>query len=191
MKKFILGLLCGVIISTSSIVYASDYVQTTLFPAKFIINGQSKELKSEYTILNYSNHVYVPIRFVAENMGAIIDYNNNTKTININNISGDLLTIKDPEENLVRVGNLNLVKDGNNTRVTGNIEILLSGTNIIGANLSFYNDKGEKMGFVVISGNIPQGLQRFEVTGTGDFTNYSSVKLNVGYLNGVKNRVPN
>lgn len=191
LKKFILGLLCGIIISTSSIVYASDFIQTTFFPAKFIINGQSKELNSEYTILNYNNHAYVPIRFVAENMGAIVDYNDNTKTISINNISEDSLTIKDPEENFVRVGNLNLTKEGNNTRVTGNIEISLPGTNTIGANLSFYNEKGEKIGFVVISGDIPQGIQRFEVTGTGDFTNYSSVKLNVGYLNGVKNRVPN
>ncbi|GAB6178759.1 hypothetical protein JCM14036_00780 [Desulfotomaculum defluvii] len=170
--------------------YAADYVQTTLFPANIIINGQSKELNTEYTILNCSNHVYVPIRFVAENMGAIVDYNNNTRTININNISGDSLTIKDPKENFVQVGNLNLIREGNNTRVTGNILISLPGTNTIGANLSFYNDKGEKMGSVVISGDIPQGIQKFNIIGTGDFSNYSAVKLNVGYLNGVKNRVP-
>ncbi|WP_312117985.1 stalk domain-containing protein [Brevibacillus reuszeri] len=33
------------------------------------MNGQNKEIGSEYTVLNNNGHAYVPVRFVAESLG--------------------------------------------------------------------------------------------------------------------------
>jgi hypothetical protein len=84
MRRFIIGLTCGVVISLSSVVYASDSIQALLFPANFKINGQIKELSSEYSILNYKGHVYFPIRFIAEDMGGKVSYDSDSQTISVN-----------------------------------------------------------------------------------------------------------
>lgn len=83
LKKFMLGLLCGIAIAASSVVYASDTIQAYLFPAKFVFNGQTKELSGGYTTLNYMGHVYVPVRFVAESLGKLVKYEEDTKVISI------------------------------------------------------------------------------------------------------------
>ncbi|KRE57451.1 stalk domain-containing protein [Paenibacillus sp. Soil750] len=69
MKKFILGLLIGIGLAMTTAVFASESIQALLFPAKIKINGQEKKLDSEYQILNVNGHAYVPIRYVAENLG--------------------------------------------------------------------------------------------------------------------------
>lgn len=75
MKKFILGLTCGIILTASTAAYATDTIQAYLFPAKFEFNGLSKPLDTnEYVVLNHNGHTYVPVRFVAESMGKIVKY---------------------------------------------------------------------------------------------------------------------
>lgn len=95
MKKFILGLLCGIALMAGSAAYASDALQPItayLFPVKFVINGQSKELGGEYTAFNYNGHAYVPVRFVAESMGGVVGYDEGSETIHI--LYPDLAYIK-------------------------------------------------------------------------------------------------
>ncbi|MDQ0878886.1 hypothetical protein QFZ77_007545 [Paenibacillus sp. V4I3] len=88
MKKFVLGLICGIGLAVTTGVYASDTIQAYLFPAKFIFNGETKELDTkEYVVLNHNGHAYVPVRFVAENMGALVKYEEATKTIQIKETS--------------------------------------------------------------------------------------------------------
>ncbi|NRF89844.1 hypothetical protein HQN89_02165 [Paenibacillus frigoriresistens] len=84
MKKFLLGLTCGIALTATTAVYASETINAYLFPVKYVFNGQSKELDKEYTTLNYNGHAYVPIRFVTENLGSIVEYDENTQTIKIN-----------------------------------------------------------------------------------------------------------
>jgi hypothetical protein len=82
LKKFVLGLICGIGLTATTAVYASDTIQAYLFPAKFVFNGETKELDTnEYVVLNHNGHAYVPVRFVAENMGKIVKYEGETKTI--------------------------------------------------------------------------------------------------------------
>ncbi|RAV21593.1 stalk domain-containing protein [Paenibacillus contaminans] len=97
MKKFVLGLICGVGLTATTAVYAADTIQAYLFPAKFEVNGQNKEIGSEYTVLNYNGHAYVPVRFVAESMGALVKYEDTTRTISIEqtNLSKKLPLDKD------------------------------------------------------------------------------------------------
>lgn len=49
----------------------------------FTINGEDKELPEDYEILTYNNRTYVPIRFIAETLGAKVDWNERTKNITI------------------------------------------------------------------------------------------------------------
>jgi hypothetical protein len=51
MKKFILDLACGVALTATSAVYASDTIQAYLFPAKFVFNGKDTKLNG-YQALN-------------------------------------------------------------------------------------------------------------------------------------------
>ncbi|MCP1311190.1 stalk domain-containing protein [Paenibacillus tyrfis] len=74
MRKYVIGFVCGAFISMSTMVYASDSIQAFLFPVKISFNGKRMDM-SEYKVLNYENHAYVPIRFIAENVGISINYN--------------------------------------------------------------------------------------------------------------------
>jgi hypothetical protein len=85
LKKFVVGLICGICLTATTAVYASDTIQAYLFPAKIEINGQSKELDSQYTLLNYNGHAYVPIRFIAESLGLGIKYSPINNIISIMN----------------------------------------------------------------------------------------------------------
>ncbi|CAG7626163.1 DUF4309 domain-containing protein [Paenibacillus allorhizosphaerae] len=98
MKKIILGLILGIGLTATTGVFASNIIQTTLFPAKFLFNGAPKEANgNEYVVLNHNGHVYVPVRFVAESMGALVKYEDTTKTISIDqtNLSKKLPLDKD------------------------------------------------------------------------------------------------
>jgi len=60
-------------------VFASDSIQALLFPVHFEINESQVSLNDDYKVLNVDGHAYVPIRFVAEHLGATIDYDQDTK----------------------------------------------------------------------------------------------------------------
>lgn len=81
LKKFILGLVCGIGLTATTAVYASETIQAYLFPVRYEINGQDKELDSEYVTLNYNGYAYVPVRFIAESMGASVGYHQQSSTI--------------------------------------------------------------------------------------------------------------
>ena len=183
MKKFILGVSCGLLIAGSSVAFASDTIQALLFPASFEINGNQVAMNSEYHILNVDGHAYVPVRFVAENLGATIDYDSESQKIVVKNKP---LDIKDPDYPSISVGNLVLTKSGNKTKVTGQLKFESVGNaqNMIGAGLSFYNDNNVKIGEAVISGNN-SGVeaQSFVTEGEGDFKNYDAVYLHIGAVN--------
>jgi hypothetical protein len=83
MKKFISGLALGLTISAASAAYASDTVQAYLFNARYMFNGEEKTLEAPYTSLNYEGHAYVPIRFIAENTGLQVNYDEFSQTVKI------------------------------------------------------------------------------------------------------------
>lgn len=83
MKKFIAGLLCGAVLATSTTIYASDGIRALLFPVQFQFNGVSQEVGSRFSVLNYEGHTYVPLRFMAENLGAGAAYDAKTRTVSV------------------------------------------------------------------------------------------------------------
>jgi hypothetical protein len=183
LKKFILGLSCGLAIACSSVAFASSSIQALLFPASFEINGSNVGLNNDYKVLNVDGHAYVPIRFIAENLGGTIDYDAESQKIFVKNRN---LDVTDPDYKGISVGNLILTKVGNNTKVMGQLKMEGVGNlkNMIGANLSFYNDKSEKIGDVVINGNeFGVESQTFVSEGSGDFRAYSTAILHIGAVN--------
>jgi hypothetical protein len=96
------------------------------------------------------------------------------------------LDLMDPDYKGISVGNLILTKVGKNTKVTGQLKINGVGNtkNMVGANLSFYNDNSEKVGEVAITGNnFGVESQIFMSEGSGDFRTYSTVNLHIGAVN--------
>ncbi len=84
MKNKILLVLGLVTIFSSSIVYAKDSIEAILFPVSYEINNHKMNVEEGYVTINYNNRAYVPVRFIAENLGARVNYNESDKTITIN-----------------------------------------------------------------------------------------------------------
>ncbi|MCR8632019.1 ankyrin repeat domain-containing protein [Paenibacillus radicis (ex Xue et al. 2023)] len=83
MKKLVIGMILGAGLTLSTVVYASDTIQAIKFQVSFLFNGVSKQVDSEYTVLNYNGHAYVPIRFVAESMRGQVEYDETKQQISI------------------------------------------------------------------------------------------------------------
>ncbi|NOU67046.1 hypothetical protein GC096_23675 [Paenibacillus sp. LMG 31461] len=122
MRKFILGIVVGMFLSISTAVFASESVQTYLFPAFFKINGQNVPLDDkEYAVLNYQGHAYVPVRFIAEQLGAFVDYTDEGtyKDITINHFPSNVPILEDDKYANIHFGLLDLYLDGGYTGIRG------------------------------------------------------------------------
>ena len=81
----------------------ATYVSALLDPnIAFIVDGQRRDLGPGYTVLNYDNHTYVPSRFVAEAMGATVNWDAPTKIIRIDSAfsSADYLALQKDKADL-------------------------------------------------------------------------------------------
>lgn len=81
MKKFVLGLVSGVILTASTVAYASDAIQAYLFPVRLEMNGRTLEGDAESPILNYNGLAYAPVRSLVESMGGTVGFERETNTI--------------------------------------------------------------------------------------------------------------
>ncbi|MBP1989821.1 stalk domain-containing protein [Paenibacillus eucommiae] len=79
MKIFLLGLIFCILAAFGIVAYGLNANIDFLSSENFKING----ISLKYPVINYNGNVYVPIRFVSENMATQINYNDNTKTISI------------------------------------------------------------------------------------------------------------
>ncbi|MBL0386771.1 copper amine oxidase N-terminal domain-containing protein [Tumebacillus sp. ITR2] len=50
---------------------------------RFVFDGQEKKLDEGYVAISYQDHVYVPARFVAENLGALVQWSESDRLVNI------------------------------------------------------------------------------------------------------------
>lgn len=185
MKKLIAGFLIGSCFTSAGVVLASDKIEALLFPVSYSVNNQEKALDDDFVTLNYNGHAYVPIRFVAESIGAGVAYDDFSKQIIIKDESTLYSDLRPIAKDLVKVSNVIAIKEGDKTRVSGIVETSLDAQ--VGANLSFVDANGTELGFAVINGHYSAGKHAFELIGSGDLTSYSSIKVNVGYFNRVLN----
>lgn len=84
-KQFISGVIVGgLLLSGGNVLANNSSLPSVTNWVKYKFNGEEKQLSSEYTTLNYEGHTYVPARFIAEELGAEVDWDDNTKTVLIN-----------------------------------------------------------------------------------------------------------
>ncbi|WP_162238514.1 stalk domain-containing protein [Paenibacillus sp. A3] len=76
MRKYIIASIVCVFVVITVAAYGASSSLDFLTSEKFVINGADKRL----SVINYNGHAYVPLRFVAEQMAADIDYREDERT---------------------------------------------------------------------------------------------------------------
>lgn len=87
MNKMFRAIVCLTVVALCgypAISKASDTIQAYLFPSKLHINGLSINLPTEYDIINYKEHAYVPVRFITEYLNGSVKYDEKTQNIALN-----------------------------------------------------------------------------------------------------------
>lgn len=175
MKKFLLGILCGLVLFST--VYASESLSVKLFPSqiKFHINGTIKDLDSETQVLNYNNRAYIPLRDFVETIGAKISFQQSSQGLENQNLIDIYMTNNAPSidflyedaERYVSIGELQYGKDKNNNTelIGGTIRINkdLNGKRII---LCTDNNTQEYAGFgtpIYILNELSEDLKAGEI----------------------------
>jgi hypothetical protein len=82
MKKFISGLILGLLIATASVVAANSEVIAKFTSFNFVVNGESKQLETQPVVVNGSS--YLPVRELSNLLGYDVTYKADTKTIELN-----------------------------------------------------------------------------------------------------------
>ena len=93
MRKFLAGLIAGVIIMVSVPVIAQNINAVIDDSLILMIDGEVQTLPESYHILRYGIRTYLPIRYVAESLGATVAWND----------SMGLISITSPEPRTVEV----------------------------------------------------------------------------------------
>ncbi len=99
MKKFIGGVICGIVLSISMTSFATNEVIACLFPSKIMIHiGDTvKEINAGGDpIINYNNRVYIPLKSFSNAMGSYVTYQApSASTENLNKIDVYVVGEKD------------------------------------------------------------------------------------------------
>lgn len=84
-KQFISGVIVGgLLLSGGNVLANNSSLPSITNWVKYKFNGEEKQLPSGYATLNYDGHTYVPSRFIAEELGAEVEWDDKTKTVLIN-----------------------------------------------------------------------------------------------------------
>jgi len=166
MRKFVLGLIVGSALSLSTVVAASDSIQAFLFPAYFTFNGQHAETDKDSPVLNYNGQTYVPARFIAEQLGAFVDYNDDHKEIIINHFPSSQNLLTDNKYLNVHFSLIDVYLDGGYTGVRGLLSVdklKVSTTKTeyeIEFSLNFYDEKDKLIGTALGSSKAGSSLDK-------------------------------
>ncbi|WP_409345278.1 hypothetical protein [Paenibacillus sp. MBLB4367] len=127
MKKFVAGIVAGILIAAGTTAIAESTVKSMLFPVTFLFNGEQKALPDGYETLHYNGHVYVPIRYVVEQMKGGIAYNEATQTVSVVYDEKEKPLIRAASDNgNVYLTNVALEQKNGTSNLTGDIVIDLS-----------------------------------------------------------------
>lgn len=85
-KSLVTGIVIGTTLSGIGTGFAEgNNVSATIENwIQFKFNGVSQSLPSDYSILNYKGRIYVPARYIAEQLGADVSWDESTQTISVN-----------------------------------------------------------------------------------------------------------
>lgn len=173
MKKFLLGFLLGTILPIMAVACAyrtpnsSQPLKIKPFSANIHFNADVKKVNDGYTLINYNGHVYAPIRFVAENMGATVHFDHypSTKENSISILYATPnpkdLTLKD-DKGIVNVRITEIISQPNATHTQVLGQVMLNKTdyksNSVNFKVNFYDKNGRLiLGELTGVGNIRVG----------------------------------
>lgn len=80
-KQLIAGVIIGSVVASTGVAAANQKITAYLSDIDFTFDGVRKDVPSGFSVLNYDGRTYVPARFVAEELGATVDWNNDTRTV--------------------------------------------------------------------------------------------------------------
>jgi hypothetical protein len=198
MKKFLMGLAIGIGLASTTAVYASDTIQAYLFPEEIVINGHFKKLDgTEYSLLNYNGHAYVPVRYIAENMGAYVEYEEGSayKRIGILHLEPKKPVISDKNYPNIHIGNIDILQNSfsNQSVISGVIAFDPGDVNqghVLQFNLNFYNKDKSLLGTAKYVGKEPikdGQIKAFTIALYGDVRNYETMSVDVTQIANVPN----
>jgi len=78
---FVAGALC--MVSVTAFGAYNDITAKLFSDVTFNFDGERVAPPSDLPVLNYNNHTYVPLRYVAETLGATVDWDIPTRTVRI------------------------------------------------------------------------------------------------------------
>jgi hypothetical protein len=153
MRKYIIGFVCGIALSLSTVVFAANTIQAYLFPSRvlFHINDTVKEIdgSGDNAVINYNNKAYIPLRAFTDAMDATITFTPSSSiTSYLNKIdiySGPAnpikkgLQLKD-SEGYVTISDLITTSDGKGTYVMSSGTIRIN-KDITGKTIEIYNNE--------------------------------------------------
>lgn len=88
-KQLLAGVIIGLLCALPCGALAKATQQVSAWAAEqisFVFNGEKKELLTGYTVLLYNDRTYVPARFVAEQLGAEVDWLEDIQTVKITSL---------------------------------------------------------------------------------------------------------
>ncbi|MBP1989607.1 stalk domain-containing protein [Paenibacillus eucommiae] len=185
MKKFVIGMLIGGILTASTATYASDSIQAVLYSVKYIINGKEENpIENGYRTLNFDGHAYLPLRYISDKLGAAVLYDEDSKLITLDNG----FTIIDPR-NFIRAGYINTSKNTQGTLIDGKLYFsgnslqmfdFTTDTTASEGELIFWNSEGkiiDKAPFAVNINTRKDQIVSFHTMTQSDVTDYETVTL--------------
>lgn len=99
MKKFVSGLIVGLILATTLGTMAANNEVTAVFAKfNFVVNGEVKQLETDPLV--YQGTTYLPVRVISNILGYDVTYKADTRTIELN-------SVQTPNKNLGGKENVN------------------------------------------------------------------------------------
>lgn len=90
-RYLILGIIIGVSSMTSTLVFAYSPVAAWVEDnIKIYFNGELKEVPDKYEVLSYNGRTYTPAKFIAEELGAAVTWDEANKSIYINYVEKEI-----------------------------------------------------------------------------------------------------
>ncbi|MEK8128482.1 hypothetical protein WMW72_11250 [Paenibacillus filicis] len=197
-KKFVIGVMAGAILSLSATSLATNLTDVSLFPVKYVFNDIEKPIPTEYSSINYNGHAYVPIRFIAENTNLNIGYDETGKRVLINyGIDGQNAAPIPPQyqeenydpnlpyktNNALPYGNIKVTKEGLNSLVSFQLLNDIP-DNDMGGVMRFYDSQANFLGQLLISQTFSAGINTYNGEIVADLSTYKYATLSFGKVQG-------
>lgn len=115
-----IGISLGIVLTLGIQVFAAPAIErieayvNNQFTFEF--DGTEKKLSDDYEVIVYKDRSYVPVRFVAENLGATVDWDNAAKMIKIQSKAPEV--VEKPQEDIREYRELPLYKENVNFKMS-------------------------------------------------------------------------